>query len=177
MEISGKCQHGFLWCISYRFSLIFFAKYDLFSLRNMRTKFCEAAPSRCKVVCCVAIRGKVQHGNSWCVSYWFSLIFFLLITIYLAYETCLRSFARLRSAFVELYGNCWKMSAWPFLVCFLLVFFNFFLLITIYLAYETCLQSFARLRSAVVKLCGNWWKMSAWLFLVRFLSVFFNFFC
>ena len=76
MEISGKCQHGFLWCISYRFSLIFFAKYDLFSLRNMRTKFCEAAPSRCKVVCCVAIRGKVQHGNSWCVSYRFSLIFF-----------------------------------------------------------------------------------------------------
>ena len=42
----------------------------------MRTKFCEAAPSRCKVVCCVAIRGKVQHGNLWCVSNWFSLIFF-----------------------------------------------------------------------------------------------------
>ena len=42
----------------------------------MRTIFCEAAPSRCKVVCCVAIRGKVQHSNFWCVSYWFSLIFF-----------------------------------------------------------------------------------------------------
>ena len=76
MEIGGKCQHGCLWCVFYRFSLIFFAKYDQFSLRNMRTKFCEAAPSRCKVVCCVAIRGEVQHGNFWCVSNWFSLIFF-----------------------------------------------------------------------------------------------------
>ena len=42
----------------------------------MGTKFREAAPSRCKIVCCVAIRGKVQHGNFWCVSYRFSLIFF-----------------------------------------------------------------------------------------------------
>ena len=77
MDIGGKCQHGFLWCVFYRVSLIFFfAKCDLFSLQNMPTKFCEAAPSRCKVVCCVAIRGKVQHGNFWCVSNWFSLIFF-----------------------------------------------------------------------------------------------------
>ena len=50
MEIGGKCQHGFLWCVSYQFSLISFAKYDLFSLQNMRTKFREATLSRCKVV-------------------------------------------------------------------------------------------------------------------------------
>ena len=50
MEIDGKSQHGYLWCVSYRFSLILFAKYNLFSLRNMPTKFREATLSHCKVV-------------------------------------------------------------------------------------------------------------------------------
>ena len=50
MEIGGQSQHGNIWCISYWFSLIFFANYDLFSLRNMPTKFREVAPSRCEVV-------------------------------------------------------------------------------------------------------------------------------
>ena len=50
MEIVGKCQHGYFWCVSYRFSLIFFANYNLFSLRNMPTKFREVAPSGCEVV-------------------------------------------------------------------------------------------------------------------------------
>ena len=50
MEIGGKSQHGYLWCVSYRFSLIFFANYNLFSLQNMPTKFREVAPSSCKVI-------------------------------------------------------------------------------------------------------------------------------
>ena len=50
MEIGGNSQHGNIWCVSYRFSLIIFANYDLFSLRNMPTKFREATLSRCKVV-------------------------------------------------------------------------------------------------------------------------------
>ena len=50
MEIGGKCQHGFLWCVSYRFSLIFFANYNLFNLRNIPTKFHEVAPSGREVV-------------------------------------------------------------------------------------------------------------------------------
>ena len=50
MEIGGKSQHGNIWCVSYRFSLISFAKYNLFILRNMPTKFREVAPSGCEVV-------------------------------------------------------------------------------------------------------------------------------
>ena len=50
MEIGGKSQHGYLWCVSYRFSLIFFANYNLFSLRNMPTKFREVTTSGCEVV-------------------------------------------------------------------------------------------------------------------------------
>ena len=50
VAIRGKVQHGNSWCVSYRFSLIIFANYDLFSLRNMPTKFCEATLSRCGVV-------------------------------------------------------------------------------------------------------------------------------
>ena len=42
--------YGNFWCVSYWFSLIFFANYNLFSLRNMPTKFCEATPSGCEVV-------------------------------------------------------------------------------------------------------------------------------
>ena len=50
MEIGGKSQHGNIWCVSIRFSLIFFVNYNLFSLRNMPTKFRNAALSRCEVV-------------------------------------------------------------------------------------------------------------------------------
>ena len=50
MEIGGKSQHGNIWCVSYRFSLILFAKYNLISLRNMPTKFRKVAPSGCEVV-------------------------------------------------------------------------------------------------------------------------------
>ena len=50
MEIGRKSQHRNIWCVSYRFSLIFFANYDLFSLRNMPTKFREPVPSGCEVV-------------------------------------------------------------------------------------------------------------------------------
>ena len=50
MEIGGKSQHGNIWCVSYRFSLIFFANYDLFSLRNMPMKLREPVPSGCEVI-------------------------------------------------------------------------------------------------------------------------------
>ena len=50
MEIGRKSQHRNIWCVSYRFSLIFFANYDLFSLRNMPMKFREPVPSGCEVV-------------------------------------------------------------------------------------------------------------------------------
>ena len=50
MEIGGKSQHGNFWCVSYQFSLIFFAKYNLFSLQNMPTNFRNAARSHCEVV-------------------------------------------------------------------------------------------------------------------------------
>ena len=50
MEIGGNSQHGNFCCISYRFSLIFFANYNLFSLRNMPTKFREVTTSGCEVV-------------------------------------------------------------------------------------------------------------------------------
>ena len=50
MEIGRISQHGNIWCVSYRFSLIFFAKYNLFILQNMPTKFREVAPSGCEVV-------------------------------------------------------------------------------------------------------------------------------
>ena len=157
MEIGGKSQHGNIWCISYRFSLIFFANYNLFSLRNMPTKFREVTPSGCEVVWKLVENLSMGISGAFLIGF---LWFFLLNKIYLAYEICLQSFARLRPAVVKLYGNWWKFSTWKFLVHFLLVFFDFFLLITIYLAYETCLRRFARLRPAVVKLCGNWWKMS-----------------
>ena len=123
MEIGGKSQHGNIWCVSYRFSLIFFAKYNLFSLRNMPTKFHEATLSRCKVVWKLVENVSVAISGAFRIGF---LYFFLLITIYLAYETCLRSFARLRPAVVKLYGNWWKISAWKYLVRFLLVFFDFF---------------------------------------------------
>ena len=123
VAIRGKVQHSNFWCVSYWFSLIFFANYNLFSLRNMPTKFCEATPSGCEVVwklvenLSMEISGEFLIGFPW---------FFLLITIYLAYETCLRSFARLRPAVVKFCGNWWKMSVWLFPVRFSSVFFNFF---------------------------------------------------
>ena len=102
MEIGGNSQHGNIWCVSYRFSLIFFANYDLFSLRNMPTKFCEVTPSGCEVVWKLVGNLSMAIYGAFLIGF---LCFFLLITIYLAYETCLRSFARLCPAVVKLYGN------------------------------------------------------------------------
>ena len=123
IEIGGKCQHGYFWCVSYWFSLIFFAKYNLSSLRNMPTKFRKVAPSRCKVVWKLVENLNMEISSAFLIDF---LCFFLLNTIYLAYEICLRGFARLRPAVVKLYGNWWKFSTWKFLLHFLSVFFDFF---------------------------------------------------
>ena len=123
MEIGGKSQHGNIWCVSYRFSLIFFAKYNLISLRNMLTKFLEVVPSGCEVVWILVKNLSMGIFGAFLIGF---PCFFLLNTIYLAYKTCLRSFARLRSAGVKLYGNWWEISAWLFMVRFLSVFFDFF---------------------------------------------------
>ena len=123
MEIGGKCQHGNIWCVSYRFSLIFFPNYDLFSLRNMPTKFREVAPSRCKVIWKLVEILNMEISGAFLFGF---LCFFLLITIYVAYETCLRSFTRLHPAVVKLYGNWWEISAWLFMVRFSSDFFILF---------------------------------------------------
>ena len=63
VEVVSKCQYCNLGCVSYRISFIFFANYILFRLRNTPTKFREAPPSHCKVICCIENRGGGQHGH------------------------------------------------------------------------------------------------------------------
>ena len=110
------------WKYLVRFLSVFFAKYDLFSLRNMPTNFREVAPSRCKVIWKLVEILNMEISGAFLIG---CLWFFLLITIYLAYKTCLRSLARLCPAVVKLYGNWWKISAWEYLVRFLSVFLDF----------------------------------------------------
>ena len=92
-------------------------------LRNMLTKFRKATLSRCEIVWKLLENVSMAISGAFLIGF---LSFFLLITIYLAYKTCLRSFARLRPAVVKLYGNWWKISAWKYLVRFLSVFLDFF---------------------------------------------------
>ena len=49
-DVSENVKNSNFWCVFYRFPLIFFAKCNLFRLRNMPTKFREVAPRRCKVI-------------------------------------------------------------------------------------------------------------------------------
>ena len=79
MEIGGKSQHGYLWCVSHQISLFFFAKYDLFRLRNMPANFCDDAPSYCKVMSCIVIGGIGQYAIY--VTFYIRFCYFFLLNI------------------------------------------------------------------------------------------------
>ena len=50
LKVSVNVKNSNFWCVFYRFPLIFFAKCNLFRLRNMPTKFREVTPNGGEVV-------------------------------------------------------------------------------------------------------------------------------
>ena len=105
MEVVSKCQYCNLGCVSYRISFIFFANYILFRLRNTPTKFREAPPSHCKVICCIENRGGDQHGHFWCVFYRISLVFFDKYNLFRLRNTP----TKFREAALCICGVMWKL--------------------------------------------------------------------
>ena len=99
IENRGGGQHGNFWCVFYWISLVFFAKYYLFRLRNTPTKFREATISICGVMWKLCQNASIAIQGAFLIGF---LSFFLLNIIYLGYEIWLQSFVRLHQVIVKL---------------------------------------------------------------------------
>ena len=115
-DISGAFLVRFLW---FFFLNVIYLGYEI--LLQSFTEFRSAVVKLCE-------KWGVENANhdisgAFLVRF---LWFFLLNAIYLGYKIRLRSFARLRSVYVELCGSCVKMPVLHFRVCFLSDFFHFF---------------------------------------------------
>jgi hypothetical protein len=156
------------------FLIFFFVNCDLFRLRNMSTKFRDAAPSGYKVMSKMA--RNVSIGLYGALFFGFLYSFFANCDLFR-----LRNMpTNFRDVGLSGYKVMSKMARNVNIALYGAFFFGFlysFLLTVISLGYEICLRIFATLGSVDIKLCQKWLEMSILHYMVRFFSDFFILFC